>query len=185
MMAEVKIRNLMNPPPGGVFFYEHDGERIEAKYWFDMEPRMLDLMRRHLLVGDPARMVAEQMCPQMPDWYCTGAIAGTDVVRTDEARRNSAAYFNKPTVAFDEISRRLQTCVRCPRHQRKFCMTCTGILDWIQAGFGGRRTRVPEDRLSGVCTCARALESAIAAVDYGESSPAWDDTPDTCWRSTR
>lgn len=183
-MSDVRIRNLMNPPPGGKFFWEHDGEIIEARYWFDMEPRVLAHMRQHGMVGDPARIVAEYMCPHMPDWYCSGGVNHSNVIRVQEAKTTASPYFQKSTVAFDELSRRLQICSRCPMHQRSFCLTCTGILDWVQAGFGGRRVRVPEDKPSGVCQCAKTFESVIAAVDYTDEG-IWEGVPDTCWRRSK
>lgn len=182
MSTPVKFRSTMVPPPGGKFFFEHEGERLEARYWLEMEPRVRDLMARHGLKGSPAAIVAEYMCPHMPDWYCEGLNSGAPVIRLHEARDNSEPYFRRPVVTFDEISRRLNICAKCPMHTRRFCLTCTGVLDWVQAGFSGRRPRMLEDKVSGTCICSKALEIVTTAVEYGEKEPVWEGAPKTCWR---
>lgn len=179
----MKFRSTMVPPPGGKFFFEYAGERIEARYWLEMEPRVKDLMSRHGLKGSPAALVAEYMCPSMPSWYCEGSEPKEHAVRISEARENAMEYFRKPTVTFDVVSQRLQRCVKCPHHRRNFCLSCTGLLDWVSMGFSGRRVRVPEDKTTGVCMCARTLEAVIASIDYEPGDKVWEGVPEQCWRN--
>lgn len=180
----MKIRSLMTPPPGGFFFYELNGERVQARLWPDMEPMVRALMQKHGVVGSPAAVVSEFMCPSMPDWYCSGPNL-RHVLRIPEIRENAGPYFHKQIVPFDVVSRRLRCCQQCPKHTRNFCLTCTGLSDWIMVSFNNRRTRVPEDQASGTCECAKTLEAVIATVDYADSDPVWDGVPDTCWRKTK
>lgn len=176
----VRFRSTMVPPPGGYFFYEHGGEQLRASTWVQMKPLVEDLMRRHGLSGYADRLVAEYMCPHMPPWYCEGA--GVRVVTSVKvALKNAEPYYPRELVQFDEISRRMRICHDCPKHERDVCLTCTGILDRIRAAFRGRRVPVLEDKMSGVCGCARTFEAVIASVEHGEE-PVWDGAPDTCWR---
>lgn len=179
-MSDARFRSTMTPPPGGEFFYEHGGERVSARTWLEMQPRVEDLMRRHGLSGYPDLLVAEYMCPHMPDWYCAGASA-RHVTTLKEALANAVPYYSAPLVQFDEVSRRMRVCHGCPRHERDVCLTCTGILSRIRAGFGGRRVSVLEDRLSGICSCAKTFEAVVASVEHG-GTPEWADVPDGCWR---
>ena len=183
-MSEVRFRSTMTPPPGGKFYYDDpDGTHIEARTWLEMEPKMRAFMRERGIPGSPSRFLAQHMCPHMPDWYCSGE-GVKHVVRASEARENSAPYFARQTVTFDRISERIQKCTTCPKHSRTFCLTCTGLAEWIQTMFNGRRVRVPEDRASGVCDCCKALEAVVASVEYGKDEPIWEGAPDTCWRRT-
>ena len=67
-------------------------------------------------------------------------------------------------------------------HRRTVCLTCTGVIDWTVRSFGGRRPRLPEDRMSGMCGCAETYESVVASVDPREL-PVWDGVPGSCWRN--
>lgn len=181
MTESVSFRNTMTPPPGGKFFFTHDGEHIEARTWVEMKPKMEDLMRRHGLTGFADVLVAEFMCPHMPSWYCTGSVSRS-VTSVKDAKANAKPYYNMNLVTFDKLSDRMRRCHDCPMHERDVCLTCTGILSWILASFGGRRIRVHEDNLSGVCRCAKTFEAVIASVEHG--GDPWPGAPDTCWRRT-
>lgn len=181
-MGKVRFRSRMTPPPGGKFFFEHDGERVEARTWLEMAPKMEDLMRRHGLDGFAEDLVAEFMCPHMPSWYCAGE-SSRSVTSARDAFRNATPYFPRNLVTFDRISERMRKCHECPKHERDLCLTCTGFLNRIMLSFGGRRVKVLEDQLSGVCACAKTFEAVIASVEYGDDKP-WDGVPDTCWRKT-
>lgn len=171
----------MTPPPGGVFFFEHGGERIEARTWLEMQPKMEDFMKRHGLTGFASDLVAGYMCPFMPSWYCTGTVSRKSTSIRD-ARKSAERYFPAHLVPFNVMSDRMRICHECPKHERDVCLTCTGILDWITSAFGGRRRRVHEDNMSGICGCAGTFEAVIAAVEH--NGDAWPEAPGTCWRRT-
>jgi len=182
-MTKVRFVSVMTPPPGGKYFLEIGGERVESHTWADMHGKAAALMQKHGVTGPVEWVVAEYMCPFMPDWYCRGA-AGRQVIRDREAWDNAQPYFRMNLVTFDEVSRRLRICSECPKHSREgSCLTCSGILNKILASFGGHRTRVLEDEASGVCTCARTYESVIASVDH--ENDKWTGIPDTCWRNEK
>lgn len=170
----------MVPPPGGEFFFEHGGERISARTWPEFLPKMRDMISRHGLTGTPLDLAARHMCPKLPAWYCTEG--GVQVTSTDIARANARDLFSRHVVNPAEIARRLSVCRACPKHSRTVCLTCTGISQWILSSFGGRRPPLPEDRMSGMCGCAKTFEMAAASVDV-RGLPEWKDTPATCWRN--
>lgn len=177
--------NVNNPPPGGMFFYETHGERVAARTYIELEPKVRRLMEKYGITGLPEEEVARYMCSRIPDpgSFCRGAEIIAAHVRPHTAIENSIPYCRKQTVAFDVIERRLQICQGCPKHARDWCPTCSGHVSRILAEFNGRRTQLPQDKLSGVCQCAKAYEMAIASVEYGEKDKKWDGAPDTCWRN--
>jgi hypothetical protein len=184
MSAPPRFRSVMTPPPGGLYFYEAGGERVEARTWPEMWRKASALMAKNGIAGPVEWAVAEYMCPRVSEWYCTsGAPSPTSIVRMKEAKANAAPFFRRNLVTFDRVSERLRTCAECPRHRRDVCPTCAGVTDWIGAMFGGRRTPVLEDQLAGTCTCCRTFESVVASVEYDESEPPFDGAPDTCWRN--
>ncbi len=180
-MPEARIRSFSVPAPGGEYFCIINGERVSDRLWMRLRPRVIELMKKHGVSGSPEGLTAESMCKYMPDWFCSG-VSGYHVVRMQEAKDNARPLFSRHVVTFDEISRRLQICTSCPKHDRSLCLTCTGALNWIQSSFGGRRVSVPEDKLSGTCECARTFSAVAAAVDYDETDKPWDGAPKTCWR---
>ena len=182
MSQAASIRSFMVPPPGGEYFCMAGYERIACPDWHRFRPVVEEFMAKHGVSGSPESFVAACMCPYMPDWYCRG-VFGSRPVRMDEARRGAEPYFPRPVVAFDVVQRRLARCESCPRHSRSFCMTCTGILPWLCGRFGGRRVKVPEDTLAGMCECARTFASVVASVEFGEEEPCWEGIPETCWRN--
>ena len=182
----VFFKNVNIAPHGG-FFYETHGEKVSGAHFCDIEGRVRALMRKYGIPGTVEQVVAEYMCPRIPEagYLCSGVVPKAASVLPHEAMKNSEAYCGRQVVPADEIMRRLQTCMKCPRHTREFCVTCTGHMNRILLSFNGRRMAVPEDRGSGICRCARAYEAAMASVDYGPDEPVWEGAPDTCWRRTR
>ena len=180
-MKPMRFKSVMCPPPGGMFYLEVGGERVEAPDWFQMRRLAAALLARHGDERTPEDAVAAFMCPDMPSWYCTSG--GRPTVLSAEARENAKAYFGRQLVTPAEMARRLAVCRSCPRHSRNICLTCTGHHAWLLAGFGNRRPRLPEDSLSGVCMAAKTFEIAPTSVDG--PLPAWDDVPDCCWRNER
>ena len=173
-------------PPYGLFFFETHGERVVARSFVEIEPKVRALMERFSIPGVPEQVLADYMCPRLPDSgrYCRGTSVPDPHVRPQEAIRNSLGYCTRKLVDFGEIARRLRKCAGCPGHARDWCPTCAGHVSRIMDAFGGRRSRLPEDSPSGVCQCAKAYEMAIASVEYGKDEPPWDGVPDSCWRKT-
>lgn len=182
-MADGKTRfvSVMTPPPTGEFFYEVEGERVTARTWAEMQPKAYALMQKHGIDGPVEWAVAEYMCPYLPAWYCKGERRGRSYTSLRDARNNGIPYFKRPLIAPDEIALRLRACAECQMHARTVCLSCTGTDAWILQGFAGRRTKMLEDKLSGICECHKTFESLIASVDLGES-PVPDGLPETCWR---
>jgi hypothetical protein len=180
-MATPMFKSTMCPVPGGTFWYELNGEHVEAREWHDMRRLVSALMAKHGVKGSPDLAVAAQMCPELPAWYCT--TGGRPVLRAQELRDNAKRYFGMNLVPYPEMARRLAICRACPRHTRKYCLTCTGHLQWLLAGFGGRRERLPDDSLSGTCEAAKTFEVAVTSVDG--PLPEWEDVPATCWRNQK
>ena len=174
-----RFKSVMCPPPGGKFYFELNGERVEARDWFTMRGLVSALLERHGVKAVPEEVVARYMCPDMPDWYCTEG--GRKTFTMKEARTNAAQYFQKNIVPYDEMVRRLAVCRQCRQHDRNVCLTCTGNLQWITDRFQGRRRRIPDDDLSGICRSAATFESVVTAVEVSEL-PEWSGVPDGCWR---
>lgn len=174
-----RFKSVMCPPPGGKFYFELNGERVEARDWFTMRGLVTALFERHGVKAVPEDAVAVYMCPDMPDWYCTEG--GRKTFTMKEARTNAVPYFQKNIVPYDEMVRRLAVCRQCRQHDRNVCLTCTGNLQWIAERFQGRRRRIPDDDLSGICRAAATFESVVTAVEASEL-PEWSGVPDGCWR---
>lgn len=182
-MTAARFVSVMTPPPGGKYFFELGGERVEASNWPEMHTKAQALMQKHGVTGPVEWAVAEYMCPYMPDWYCRGVV-GRTVVRDREAWDRAQQYFRRDLVPFDEVSRRLRICQGCEKHSREgSCITCSGILAKILAAFGGKRPKVLEDEATGICTCCRTYESVVASVKHGDDP--WPETPDNCWRNQK
>ena len=176
----MNFRSIMSTPPGGEWFFEHGGERVSAPTWFTFLPKLKGLMARHGLKGAPLDVAAAYMCPHMPSWFCDAG--GVKVTSSERARENARQYFRMHVSNPRDIAARLAACAACPMHRRTVCLTCTGVIDWTVRSFGGRRPRLPEDRMSGMCGCAETYESVVASVDPREL-PVWDGVPGSCWRN--
>ena len=182
--GHVFFHNVNNPPPGGLYFYETHGERVVARTFIEIEPKVRALMEKYGIKGLPEVEVAKYMCPRIPNpgAYCRGSNVTAAHIRPHAAIVNSLPYCKRQPVAFDIIERRLQICHDCPQHARDWCPTCSGHVSRILHEFNGKRTSLPQDKLSGVCQCAKAYEMAIASVEYGDDEKIWEGAPDTCWR---
>lgn len=181
----VRFDNPYASPPGGKFFFEANGERVEGRCFQEIAPKVRSLMAKYKIPGTAELVLAEYMCPRIgpaANWFCTGAFKRSDDIRAIEALDNCKPYYSRRLAPFDVVERRLERCLSCPKHFRGWCMSCVGHLDRISAGFKGARTELPIDRGTGVCTCARAYEAAIASVEYGKDEKVWEGVPDTCWR---
>lgn len=178
------FKDINNPPPGG-FYCEVGGDRVTASTFVEMTMKMRPLLSKHRITKPLEVVVAEFMAPRTDNAaaYFTGADLGTPRVSVSEAFDNSKAYLTRNLVPFDRLSRRYEVCLKCPMHKRDWCPTCTGHPKYFDLAFKGARTRVPEDRVSGVCQCAKAYEYVINAVEYSPDEKVWPGAPETCWRN--
>lgn len=185
MSAPVFFRDLYNPPPGGLWFYETHGEKVVAHTYGELLPKVVALMKKYGIEGYPESVIAEYMCARIPNAgaYCKGANVPAPHTGPRDAIRNSEPYCRRQVVPFDVIERRLRICSTCPKNARDWCPTCTGHLARIRFLLASKgRPDLPEDSMSGVCQCAQAYEAAIASVEYKPDEEVWEGAPDTCWR---
>lgn len=171
------------------YFFELNGERVEGRHFCDIENRVRAMLRKAGMTCTAEEAVAAYMCPRIQEagWACKGMPVGSrpHILPADALRNSVTAVAGRHVVPFDEIERRIRICLGCQKHTREYCVTCTGHLERIMAMFSGKRPRVPEDSGSGICTCAKAYESAIASVDFKNSESVWEGVPDTCWRKSK
>ena len=181
-----RFTNLRATPPGG--WYEYALPRAPDAVARDTMKSGICAKVREMraaagleTVGDGFQYVMDYMCPRLPDGFCSKPSSVPDV-GVDRVKSRTAALFSLPQAVAEEVERRLSLCIGCPRHvTRGFCMTCTGFLDWIYAGFRGRRPRLPPDLATGACSCDAAFTAATATV---ASFPLAEgaDYPARCWR---
>lgn len=179
----VRFNSPRSTPPDGCYEYSAGGELVSSKNRNEIAKLTRDLRVKHGLpvIGDPFRYVMEYMCPSLPDGFCT-APSTVRPLRVAVVKEKTAALFPRALAINDEIERRMACCVECPKQTRRgFCVTCTGLLDWIYRGFSGKRGKLPADAVLGVCLCDEVLAAAGASV---ASRPLSDgvEYPETCWR---
>lgn len=180
----ISFNNKFATPPGGMYVYELQGQVVQDRSILMMEQKIRDL---HDKCGVPLTMapeylLAEQMCPQMPMGFCSKPV-GIKRYDINECRENARFYYTMPMTTRDVIELRLGTCVQCPKNDRMICLTCTGLIDEVKRGFGGRREKLPQDAAVSVCLCAKTLGAVVTSVDYPADMPVWEGTPATCWRN--
>lgn len=187
-MASAKLffRDVNNPPPGGLYFYETHGEKVTARTFIEIAPKVRALMAKYGIKGIAENELAAYMCPRLPNpgAYCRGETVPLAHVVPHVAIKESLPYCARRVVDFDVISQRMRVCAECPQHKRDWCPTCNGHVALMRSAFGSKRPPVPEDTLAGVCQCAKAYEMAIASVVYEPDEPVWVGAPSTCWRKT-
>lgn len=173
------------PPPGGEYFFESEGASFRTRSYAEAIRRTTSILQSQGKLKGPAEAaLAEYMCPFMPDGFCTKPY-GNKTFTLDQMRSEAKRYFSLPLVPFDDVEKRLQTCMACPKHSRTFCLTCVGAIDWIRSGFRGARRMLPVDSYTGTCQCAGTFAAVVASIEES-SLPAWDkaEKPSTCWRKT-
>lgn len=181
----VRFKTPNATPPIGCYEYECGGEYVSSRSKREICNKVSALRKALGLPvhGDPFRYVMEYMCPRMPNGFCTEPSA-VQTIKGDDVKRVTARLFDQPCVTSDEIERRLTVCMSCGGHvTRGFCMGCSGLIDWIYKGFGGRRGKLPPDSASGVCSYSLELEAASASVDRPQVPG--DAFPDNCWRKLK
>ena len=177
-----RFKSIDATPPNGCYEYECDGVYVSSKSRFDICRKVVSLRatRGLEIVGDPMRYVMDYMCPRLPNGFCTQP-STVKTLKADEVKAATAKLFGLPCVPVDEIQRRLEGCLSCRCHvTRGFCMGCSGLIEWIYKGFGGRRGKLPPDSATGVCSCSLELVAASATADRPQTADA--GFPDGCWR---
>ncbi len=186
MSEPIFFKDVNNPPPGGLWFFETNGEKVVAHTYLELERQVIALMKKYNIQGFPESVIAEYMCSRIPNAgaYCRGANVPAPHVGPKDAIKYSEPYCRRQVVPFDEIERRLRICAQCSKHARDWCPTCTGHMTRIHNLLAAKgRPELPEDSLSGVCQCAQAYEAAIASVEYTKDEEIWSGAPNTCWRN--
>lgn len=179
-----RFSNVNATPPGGCYEYSLDGQTlVSGRSRFDITAKARRLREAAGLpvIGDPFRYVMEYMCPRLPSGFCTTP-SKVKSLRIQEVKDNTAKLFSARCATTDVIESRMVACVSCPMQTRQgFCVDCSGLLDWMYRGYGGRRPPLPEDRILGVCACDVVLAAAGATV---AARPLTDgaEYPDACWR---
>lgn len=179
----IAFNNKFATPPGGLYVYELNGQVVSHRSVLMMEALIRELHAKFgiPLTKAPEYLLAEQMCPQLPNGFCSKAV-GIRRYDINECRANALPYYTKPMATRDVIEQRLAYCVSCPKNDRMICLTCTGLIDEVKRGFGGRREKLPQDAAVSVCLCAKTLGAVVSSVEYTADDPVWEGTPDTCWR---
>jgi len=176
--------SIASAPPGGKWFWEDGNVLFESPSYDEVTGRIRAYFLEKGIARDASAALAEYMCPRMPAGFCRG-FSGTARKTANQVLADSAPYFSMPLATADVVQRRLERCFACPSCSHNVCMTCRRMDEKVRTGFGGRRAKIPADRSSGVCTCAGAYAMAVASVVFDKDSPAWEGTPDTCWRNDK
>lgn len=176
------LMNKYTRPPGGLYSYEFEGQCVTARTYAEFSAKVLDLHKRvgKPIVGDVDRVIAEYLCPRLPDGYCSKPSA-VKLLSIDDIKSKAYVYFTKPVLPRDTIESRLGVCANCPCNSRTVCLSCTGLDSWIRVNFRNQRDRLPLDAGVGVCTCAGTLAAVVATVDVSGEA-VWPNTPPVCWR---
>ena len=180
----VRFRNLNATPPQGFYEYELDGVMVQDRSRFGIcaKVRALRTSKGLQTTGDGLAYVMDYMCPSLPNGFCNQP-STVKVIRVQEIKAATAAMFGARLVPSDVAERRLVTCVSCPMHTRRnVCVSCTGLISWIQRGMPGRGA-LPADQASGVCLSDGVLAAAGVSV-AGRPLTEGVNYPETCWRLT-
>lgn len=191
-VPKMGFRSLLAAVPGGLYFYESNGRKVSTPSRDAAVAQVAAIMRDEGRDGDPETELATYMCaflqPVHRDAICVPlgpAKPGRPAIGPKEAVENSIALVSGKNVeTFDRIEARLAVCLRCPRHERRWCPSCAGHFERVMVSLSARRPRLPLDRMTGVCACAKAYESAVCSIPYARNEPVWDGAPETCWRRT-
>lgn len=174
----------MSAPPGGEWFWEDKDVFVHSASYQDA----VDQVRRHLrekgIDKDPAEAIAEFMCPRMPRGFCAGPLAEapSQPAVQDYVNATVSVCMGRDLEDIATVQRRMAVCASCPKCSHPVCVTCHNIDKALYSFFNGRRAELPEDAKSGVCGCTQAFVLGTATVKYEKDEPAWEGTPDSCWR---
>jgi hypothetical protein len=179
-----RFRSPDATPPTGCYEYSCGGRTVTSKSRAAISRAVLELRASLGLesAGDGFAYVQEYMCPFLPNGYCTEP-SSVNPLAIGDVKARTAALFAQPCDTSDVIEERLAVCVKCPAHvTRGFCMgACSGLLEWIYRGFGGRRVKLASDNGCGVCRHDAMFIVASASI-HGLPPRVGEAYPDGCWR---
>jgi hypothetical protein len=179
----LRFRTRHATPPCGYYEYRLGDAVVTDRTMMGICQKVREVRARQGLatVGDGFSYVMEYMCPFLPDGFCTQP-STVKAYSIQVVRAKTSRMFSLACVPADKIEKRMEICVSCPSHTtRGFCLDCTGLLDWVYAGFRGRRGRLPADRATGVCGEEAVLSAALATVT-GQPLQEGAAYPANCWR---
>lgn len=181
-MSLKRFVSIHSAPPGG-YSYAIGDDVVTSMNRIDIAKKAKALRIKHGLPvrGDCFQFVMDYMCPFLPDGFCNSA-SSVKYMSPQEVKASTQNVFHMPIEPVDTIQKRLEKCFTCPRHStRGVCPTCTGLIHWVVAGFGGRRPELPHDVACGVCSVDKMLVAATASVaPFGLTAGA--EYPEHCWR---
>jgi len=166
-------------PPGGMYFFELNGEYVQSQSKPDICQRVKRLYERAGLPVpfDPFEVVMSHMCPTMPPGMCNGETAPG--VSVSQVKENTRKLFGQKPAQPVVIRERLHVCLGCKENSKSSCPSCSGLLDWVLDGVGSR-TRIPADNFAYVCRPAAVFVSAVVSVE--SPGPVPEGCPENCWR---
>jgi hypothetical protein len=168
-------------PPGGVYFFELNGERVQSKSKVEICARvkMLYYGQGYPVPHTPFDVIMDYMCPYMPEGFCSGTGPHKNMLSISKLQENTRALFGRPVATPVRIRERLQTCIRCRCNSRAECPSCVNLAEWVIEKLN-TRSRIPADELVHVCVPAGAMVSALVSIDDPGDIP--DGCPERCWR---
>jgi hypothetical protein len=180
-------------PPGHVWFYQTSkGAYVESRSSFD---DLLNRVIRQLsaegseIPANLSEVVQDFMCANLPESFCQGDPMGThprswqptyfsilDATTKMAKAANDAGGFGRQKM--QDIERRAEACLACPKHSMRMCVTCNGLLAAFDHYRTGRKT--PFDRSIRVCAACDGLLPVMIHMD-AKYVKANEDLPDGCW----
>ena len=179
----IRFKSVNATPPGGVYEYSVNGRTVTSRSRIGISQQARALRKQEGLraFSDGFIHVMDYMCRGLPDGFCTSP-SGIKTISPYQVKQNTMTLFSMRLVPVDEIQRREQICIACPRHQRRgFCPSCTGLHTWVYAGFGGRRPELVYDTACGACPEDAYLVTASSSVAELPETPG-ANYPEGCWR---
>jgi hypothetical protein len=178
----MQFRSTMTVPPGGEWFWGDQNHYVSDPDFHTAVEKVRSVLKEIGSTVSPEVAMLEYMCPRMPRGFCYG-FEGPAAVTASDYLGSAAPYFKMPVALVDDIVHRIEKCKSCPMFDgNDLCLTCRHLDDVIYTKFDGRRVRLPGDRRTGICKCAKTFNMVVASVVYPENSEVWEGTPPTCWR---
>lgn len=182
----LSLRSTRYAPPGGVWFYEVDGVRIESQSSFtDLESKVV---YHYETIGlaiplDLRLLIEDFMCKHLPDGNCVGEgarIPGSVSPSFFEIIKNLGKLRGVPYTDARAAEMRATTCRACPNNNFAACHSCNGLQENTLNAVGGRRVlNLP---YLGVCLLYALPTYGLVWV---RDLPETAGLPDNCWAKGR
>lgn len=182
-------------PPGGLWFYVVP----ETGVYFESSASMralVGLVTRHYVNNgmetppDLEARIEDYICKNVDRSFCFGDTAGVNAGLTFHEINSSTEKLvrelrssDAPYVSAKEAETRAVTCMTCPLHDMRHCVTCDGLQQTFLPSVGHRTTS--RDNMIRACGVTAAvltvqvhLSSAVVAAHekrFGKDFPA------ACW----